>query len=187
MTFVNPTMRRLILSSAVVSVLSFAAAAPALAQVYKWVDEKGVVNYSSEAPANGKATQLDPKAARVSIIGTDDSTKRTATAQPSANERVLAEKIDRLERKLDQERYARSVSDAQAQTAADSWYQQCLRDRRVDCDYAGMDPYYGYGPYYGGYWPVVAARRSPRDHVMHHRPAPTPKSVGRGSFAPRPM
>ena len=90
MTFVNPTMRRLILSSAVVSVLSFAAAAPALAQVYKWVDEKGVVNYSSEAPANGKATQLDPKAARVSIIGTDDSTKRTATAQPSANERVLA-------------------------------------------------------------------------------------------------
>lgn len=183
MTFVNRIMRRFILSSALISVLS----SPALAQVYKWVDEKGVVNYSNEAPTDRKATQLDPKAARVSIIGTDDSTKRIAMTQPSANERVLAEKIDRLERKLDAERYARSVSDAQAQTAADSWYQQCLRDRRVDCDYAGMDPYYnGYGPY-SGYWPVVVARRHPqRDHVMHHRPAPAPKpAVGRPAFAPK--
>ena len=182
---VNRTMRRLILPSALVSVLSFLAG-PALAQVYKWVDEKGVVNYSNEAPADRKATQLDPKAARVSIIGTDDSTKRTGIAQGAANERALAEKIDRLERKLDEERYARSVSDAQAQTAADSWYQQCLRDRRVDCDYAGMDPYYGYGPNYG-YWPVVVARRPLRDHVMHHRPAPTPKPAGRPAFAPKPM
>jgi len=179
-------MRRYILSSALASILALAAW-PALAQVYKWVDEKGVVNYSNEAPTDRKATQLDPKAARVSIIGTDDSTKRTAMTQPSANERVLAEKIDRLERKLDQERYARSVSEAQAQTAADSWYQQCLRDRRVDCDYAGMDPYqYGYGPYYG-YWPVVVARRPPlRDHVMHHRSAPAQKpAAGRPAFAPK--
>lgn len=179
-------MRRIILTSALVSVLSFPGA-PVLAQVYKWIDEKGVVNYSSEAPADRKVTQLDPKAARVSIIGTDDSAKRTATGPGSINERVLSEKIDRLERKLDQERYARSVSDAQAQTAADSWYQQCLRDRRVDCDYAGMDPYYyGYGPYYG-YWPVVAAKRRPfRDHVMHHGAAPTSKPVGgRASFAPK--
>jgi len=180
-------MRRHILSSALASILALAAW-PVLAQVYKWVDEKGVVNYSNEAPADRKSTQLDPKAARVSIIGTDDSTKRTEMVQPSANERVLAEKIDRLERKLDQERYARSASDAQAQTAADSWYQQCLRERRVDCDYAGMDPYYyGYGPY--GYWPVVVAKRRPsRDHVMHHGPAPTPKPAGgRAAFSPKPM
>jgi hypothetical protein len=185
MTFVNRTMRRLILSSALVSVLCFPAAS-VLAQVYKWVDEKGVVNYSSEAPADRKVTQLDPKAARVSIIGTDDPAKRTATGQGSMNERVLSEKIDRLERKLDEERYARRVADAQAQTAADSWYQQCLRDRRVDCDYAGMDPYYGYGPNYG-YWPVVAVKRHPlRDHVMHHGPAPAPKPAGgRASFAPK--
>jgi hypothetical protein len=179
-------MRRHILSSALASILALAAW-PVLAQVYKWVDDKGVVNYSNEAPADRKATQLDPKAARVSIIGTDDASKRAANAQTSLNERVLSEKIDRLERKLDEERYARSASQAQAQTAADSWYQQCLRDRRVDCDYAGMDPYYGYGPYYG-YWPVVVARQRPfRDHVTHHRPAPPSQSVGRPAFAPRPM
>jgi len=178
-------MRRHILSSALASILALAAW-PALAQVYKWVDEKGVVNYSNEAPADRKATQLDPKTARVSIIGTDDSSKRTATAQPSVNERVLAEKIDRLERKLDAERYARNAADAQAQSAADSAYQQCLRDRRVDCDYADMDPSYGYGPY-SGYWPVVVVKRPPaRDKVMHHRPAPKP-AAGHPAFAPKQM
>jgi len=172
-------MRSHILSSALASILAFAAW-PAFGQVYKWVDERGVVNYSNEAPPDRKATQLDPKAARVSIIGTDDSAKRAATGQGSVNERVLAEKIDRLERKLDEERYARSVSDAQAQAASDSWYQQCLRDRRVDCDYAGMDPSFGY-------WPVVVVKRPPaRDKVMHHRPAPKP-APGRASFAPKQM
>jgi hypothetical protein len=173
-------MRRLILSSAIVSVFLLGAA-PGHAQVYKWVDEKGVVNYSNEAPADRKATQLDPKSSRVSIVGTDETLKRAAT--PSASDRVLYEKIDRLERKLDADRYARAAAEQQAQAAADSWYQQCLRDRRVDCDYGGMDPYYsGYYPYYGA---VVVARRHPfQDRVMHHRPNATPKSVGRPSFAP---
>jgi len=182
-------MRRHILSSALASILALAAW-PVLAQVYKWVDEKGVVNYSNEAPADRKSTQLDPKSSRVSTIASDESLKRPSATTPG--ERMLSEKIDRLERKLDAERYARSVSEAQMQTAADAWYQQCLRDRRVDCDYGGTDPYYGsYGwPYYG---PVVIARRHPsRDHVMHHngnRPAVAPKPVGRASFAPsaRPM
>ncbi|HZF18111.1 MAG TPA: DUF4124 domain-containing protein [Burkholderiales bacterium] len=174
-------MRRLILSSALVSVLCIPAI-PVFAQVYKWVDEKGVVNYSNEAPVDRKAKQLDPKSSRVSIIASDETQRQLPAA--SASDRALAEKIDRLERKLDAERYARSVSEAQAQTAADSWYQQCLRDRRVDCDAGGMDPYYGgYGwPYYG---PVAVKRPPFRDRVMHHRPpVATPKSVGHASFAP---
>jgi len=178
-------MRRFILSSALAWILALAAS-PLFAQVYKWVDEKGVVNYSNEAPPNTKATQLDPKASRLSIVATDDAQKRAAGA--SSNHSALSEQLDRIERKLDAERYARSVADAQAEAAADSWYQQCLRDRRVDCDYAGMDPYYnGYGPSYG-YWPVVASNRHAfrdRDRVMHHRPSSSPKPVGgRSAFAP---
>ena len=179
---VNGSMRLVL--SILTSVFALIAV-PALAQVYKWVDDKGVVNYSTEAPANRKATQLDPKASRLSIVGTDDARKGTMLA---TNEQSLSQKIDRLEKKLDAERYARSVADsqtlAQSQAAADSWYQQCQRDRRVDCDYAGMDPYYGYGPY-GGYWPVVVVRKRPfHDRVMHHRPIATPRTVGRASLAP---
>ena len=175
-------MRRLILSSALASALALAAP-PLLAQVYKWVDEKGVVNYSNEPPANAKATQLDPKASRLSIIGADDALKKRAPV-PIASESALAEKIDRLERKLDAERYARNAADAQVQAAADSWYQQCLRDRRIDCDYAGMDPYYsGYGPY--DYWPVVVTKtHSFRNKGMHHRPIAAPRQPGRAAFPP---
>jgi Domain of unknown function (DUF4124) len=171
-------MRRFVLSSALASVLSVAAA-PVLAQVYKWVDEKGVVNYSNEAPANGRATQLDPKSSRLSIIGIDEA-QRQRTLLASANDSALSRKIDRLEQKLDAERYARSVSDAQAQSAADSWYQQCLRDRRVDCDYTGMDPYYDYGPFYG---PVVVSRPYWRQRPFARHPIATPKPVGRPAMS----
>ena len=44
-------MRRLAVSW-IISAALFAA--PALAQVYKWVDEKGLVNYGDKPPASGK-------------------------------------------------------------------------------------------------------------------------------------
>jgi uncharacterized protein DUF4124 len=171
-----------------VSALLFCTA-PAFAQVYKWVDDKGVVNYSNEAPADRKSTLLDPKSARVSTYSTGEAPKRAPAQLASASEsdRALHEKIDRLERKLDAERYARqNTGDAQAQTVADARYAQCLRDRRVDCDYSGMDPYYydyGYGPYYPG---IVYAT----PHVRHHRPfanrpVASPKPVARSSSSGR--
>ena len=130
-------MVRFSLSSAVAALIL--ATAPAFAQVYKWVDDKGVVNYSNEAPPNRNSTVLDPKAARISVYTPGDALKRAG-----ASERSLSEKIDRLERKLDAERYARQrMADEQTQLVDDR-YDQCLRDRRVDCDY---DPYYApYGP-----------------------------------------
>jgi len=169
-------MRCFILSSALAAVVF--AATPACAQVYKWVDDRGVVNYSNEAPADRNPTVLDPKSARVSTYSTEDAPKRATGALTTANESALSDKIDRLERKLDAERYAR-LSDAQAQTAADSRYDQCLRDRRVDCDYAGMDPYY-YGPYYG----AVAVVRPPiRQRPIMHRNPPANQAAGRPAFS----
>jgi hypothetical protein len=121
---------------------------------------------------------LDPKSARVSTYSTEDASKRAPGAPTAVNENALSEKIDRLERKLDAERYAR-LAEAQAQTVADSRYDQCLRDRRVDCDYVGMDPYY-YGPYYG----AVAIVRPPirQRPIMHRNPAAA-NHVGRPAFS----
>lgn len=39
------------------------AAQPAGAEVYKWVDEEGVVHYSQQPPAEGESTVLEPKTA----------------------------------------------------------------------------------------------------------------------------
>ena len=138
MTFAEHSMARFVVPSVVAALLL--AAAPAAAQGYKWVDDKGVVNYSTEVPPNRTSTVLDPKATRISVYPPEDALKRG-----SASERSLSEKIDRLERKLDAERYARQrMADEQTQVVDDR-YDRCLRDRRVDCD--SGDPYYApYGP-----------------------------------------
>ena len=166
-------MIRLVLSSGFAGIF---LAAPAFAQVYKWVDERGVVNYSNEAPASRSSTVLDPKSVRVSTYSTGKAPQQTATTLASASERALSDKIDRLERKLDTERYARSLSDAQIQTAADSRYERCLRDRRVDCDYAEADPYY--------YGSVVLVRPHMHPRHMAHWNVTAPKPVGRAAYYP---
>lgn len=38
-----------------------AAAAPALGQVYKWVDERGVTHYGERPPQGGKASEVPDK------------------------------------------------------------------------------------------------------------------------------
>ncbi len=126
--------------------VALAAAAPAGAQVYKWVDDKGVVNYSGDPPANRKSAQLDPNSVSVSVYTTDKSSAQAADSG-GANERLLGQRIESLERRLDAERYSRQLAaDAEAKALA-LQYEQCVRDRRVDCEFGGYDRYpYSYGP-----------------------------------------
>src|SRR5712691_12818715 len=60
---VNVSMPRFIRSTALA--LVFLAAAPAWAQVYKWVDDKGVVNYSSRPPVDRESALLDSNSVSV--------------------------------------------------------------------------------------------------------------------------
>jgi hypothetical protein len=60
-----------------------AAAVPASAQVYRWVDDRGVVNYASKPPADGRPTlRIDQQESRVSIIPT--APRGPLTPAPSA-------------------------------------------------------------------------------------------------------
>jgi hypothetical protein len=168
-------MSRAVRSSTLVVILLWATTA--WAQVYKWVNDEGVVNYSSQRPANRKSVLLDPNSVSVSTYTPDPTLKRTAETTASVNEKALAERVASLERKLDAERYTRlSLADAQA---LERQYQQCLRDRRIDCDYAGSDPYYTpYGPTVVVFRPHLRARP-----IVPVRPASTPRP-SRPSFVP---
>ena len=170
-------MRRLILFFA--STVLFFAPALASAQVYKWVDEKGVVNYSSQPPIERKATLLDPNSVSVSSYTPDETLTRAATTTPSANERALAGRIASLERRLEAERYSRQMlADAQAR-AQEMHFEQCLRDRRLDCDYAGFDPHFApYGPTIVVFRPNLRPRS-----IVPSRPVFAPKPP-RPSFVP---
>jgi len=130
-----------------ISAIALLATGPVWAQVYKWVDDKGVVNYSSRPPAARKYGQLDPNSVSVSVY-TPAQTLSTAAGPPMApNEKALAERIASLEKNLDAERYARlSLAASQAAAMDDMQYERCLRDRRTDCDSVGVDPYAIYSP-----------------------------------------
>src|SRR5262245_38662861 len=58
------------------------AASPALsAQLYKWVDERGVTNYSSQPPADpGAAKNLGPVEGNLSVYSPDPALTRAVAA-----------------------------------------------------------------------------------------------------------
>ncbi len=84
-------------------------AAPAWSEVYKWVDENGVVNYSNQPPSNRKAEELDLNSVTVSVIETDKIDQRAAVAATSEVS-TLRQKVDQLESQLEAERYARQYT-----------------------------------------------------------------------------
>lgn len=125
-----------------VGVCSTFAATQAWAQIYKWVDDGGVVNYSSQLPANRKAKELDPSAITVSVYEAPKPGQGAAATRSEVAS--LGNKIDGLERQLEAERQARQYAtdaDARALQAA---YDQCVAQRGVDCNgiYNSFYPYW---------------------------------------------
>ena len=146
-------MRRVI--GMILFLMASLAAGAASSQVYKWVDEKGTINYSNSPPADANAARKAQVVAdKVSVISADPAVTRAMQSQAEANQRALAEKVDRLERQLDAERQSRQSSASAAEAQAQAAYDQCLANRGVDC---GMS-YGGYGGYYPYGAPVVVVR-----------------------------
>lgn len=125
-----------------VGVCATFAAAPAWAQIYKWVDDRGVVNYSSQPPADRKAKELDTSAITVSVYESEKPGHRAAAARSEVAS--LSDKIDRLELQLEAERQARQYAASADARASQAAYDQCVAQRGVDCSgiYNG---FYSYG------------------------------------------
>jgi hypothetical protein len=81
------------------------AAAPA---TYKWIDERGVVNYGNVPPPAGRdVRRLDESASRVSTIESVPPAQRARE-----DEFLLRARIARLEAELEAERLRRAVTPA---------------------------------------------------------------------------
>jgi hypothetical protein len=111
------------------------AAAPLRAETYKWVDAKGVTNYSSTPPAGAaKATVIEE---RVSVVASDPSlAPAIADMRAQALRRAEYVELEWLQRQ-------RLMAERERAMPAD----YC--PYRADCD--GWYAPYGY-PYYGGYY-----------------------------------
>ena len=141
------------------------------AQVYKWVDDKGVVNYSSSPPPKGKGVvKLDEDNGRVTTIPAPEMRRGDPAA---AADPALRRRVDQLEREAAAQRQTAAQQEAAAAETHRRWVEQCRADRRVDCDDpsrgAYVDPGYGYA-----YPPAYV------------RPRPLPSPAAPGTYQPTP-
>jgi hypothetical protein len=155
------------------------ATSPACAQLYKWVDERGVTNYSNQPPVDPKAAKrLLPVEDRISVYTPDKAVTQAAEAARQRNDQALSEKISSLERQLETERLARQ----NAATAAQAANAACLGNGGINCN--GI--YSGYYPYDSGlvFFPV---RHRPRNIVQTQQLIPgtiAGNVVGMNGFIP---
>lgn len=135
------------------------ATAPACAQLYKWVDERGVTNYSNQPPADPKAAKkLLPVEDRISVYTPDKAFTQAVEAARRRSDQALAERISSLERQLEAERLARQYAAAAAAQAA---YDPCRGSGGINCN--GL--YSGYYPYGSGLV-FIPVRHRPRSIVQ---------------------
>lgn len=141
------------------SLAALLALAPAAhAEIYKWVDDKGVVNYGEHPPPQGKARVVAPERTPLTVYPAPTG----STAVASVRESALDARVEQLERQLARERQERENSAALAAEREAQRLERCQRERRVDCSEEALDVGY----------PTVVIHRPPRwlPHRHSHPP-----------------
>lgn len=144
------------------SLLALLAAPGVRAEVYKWVDEKGVVNYGTTPPPGKSAKQLPAGAPGVTVVpGEPVPPPAPAPAKSASDERV-----ERLERALAAEKAQRESKEQREDDKRRAAIAQCEANRGVDCD---EDPYQQLNGGYG-----VPSRVVVRPHPIYPPNPPPP-------------
>lgn len=142
-----------------------AAAPAASAQVYRWIDERGGVNYGNKPPPNARnVTPMNESDGKVSTVP-----GMTPQQIEASRDRADQRRMDRLERELEIERRTNRANRAQGGDMQ-SWLEQCRAERRVDCDDMArgtLSPGYAWG---GPAWVAPPVVRPP----IINRPVPLP-------------
>ena len=126
-----------------IALVAIIASAPASAQIYKWVDERGVTNYSSQPPDDPKAAKkVAIVEGKISVYTPDRALTQAIEAARQGSNQALSERVASLERQLEAERRARQYASVAETPAA---YDPCLSGRAIDCGWIYRG-YYPYGP-----------------------------------------
>jgi hypothetical protein len=120
---------RLLLSSTAVAATLTCLPARADAEIYKWIDEKGRMHYSDQAPK--PKVRLRSIEDRISLYTPERGVVEALRARASSEANTLSDRVADLERRLQNERLTRQASAEAAKQAA---FERCLADRRTDCD-----------------------------------------------------
>lgn len=168
-------MRRPALTSFFIAALAMLASAPSsAAQLYKWVDERGVTNYSNQPPADPSTVKkMAPVEGNLSVYSPEPALTQAVAAFRQGSDRRLAERVDYLERQLEAERLARQYAAAAVAAPA-----PCPPG--IDCYGTSGGYYTGVG---GGFFPVAPRhKRLARAHLPLG--ATAGNTVGMSGFNP---
>ena len=105
----------------VLALIAMLVAVPAWSQIYKWVDENGVTNYTNLPPTNPKAMELDLDSARLSVIETG-TPEQLQTLAVKSEVGYLRQKVDQLEGQLEAGRYAGQYATESAAVPIETGY-----------------------------------------------------------------
>lgn len=131
------------------------------AEVYKWVDEKGVVNYGSTPPPGRSAKPLTSDAGVSVVPAPPPGPQSPSSPQPSAVDR----RIESLEKALADEKAARERQDDRAAARRKAAIAECEGNHGVDCE---NDPWEHDST-------LVPLRRHGVVHPPIYRPPPAPR------------
>jgi hypothetical protein len=116
---------------------ALALAASARAETYKWVDERGVTNYSNTPPPAGTVkSAVAPVAERISVYEAE---------RAGAGNAAVAQRLQQLEAEWLQRQQLMAYSGAATPRCPSPYYPECNENYRI-------------GNYYGPYIPVLAVR-----------------------------
>lgn len=142
------------MSPRILAVVLLLVARPLWAETYKWVDERGVTNYSSNPPANAKlAKKVQVVEERLSVYTPDPGLLRAIQVRPQMSAPYGP---------------AGASAPQQYAVAMHAMYDDCLAQRRVDCNDASY-PYGGYFPYMPMFVVAGHVRRPPSASGFHAR------------------
>lgn len=108
-----------------VAALLPAVPAAMAADIYKWVDEQGVVNYGEHAPPRRSVQVVSTERVPLTIYPATDPLAATPAADAG-----LPARVEELERELAQQR---REQDSRAALAEAQRLERCRQERRVDC------------------------------------------------------
>ncbi len=173
--------------AAIAVLLGALASNAAASTVFKWVDEKGVVNYATAPPAAARnlvAINATPAIVSTGYQSGDEEARywrerrlreslREARDDQDLRLRRETEELRQVQIRQQMQLAAQSAtSDDQRQRLA---REQCLRERRIDCD--------GLGGGAIAYYPAPFVARVPRQSIQQVAPFPV---SGGTSFGPAP-
>jgi hypothetical protein len=166
-------------ASALASYLVLVAAlvpSPARAEIYKWVDENRVVNYTEYPPSRGRAQVVSPESTPLTVY----PAPRNEGTAGSLRESGLSERVDQLERQLARERQERESGAAEREARR---LDRCRRERLIDCDEEIFDAGYPTAVIYQQpYW---GKHHRPRPHPRPHRELEAEPRKPKGMLPPR--